>query len=311
MSEEKTLRKVIITAAITGAGPTPTMSPYLPVTPQQIVEDAVKAYEAGAAIAHVHARNPENGEPSADLNLFREIGTEIKRRTEDMIICITTGGAGNKDERIAVVPEFKPELATLNCGALSGTMEHMYPKIKDKLKYDWEHEHIARDYFIFENTFEMMKKFSLTDRENNTKPEIEIWDSGQISNVAWLLEHEYLDRPLHLQYVMGALSGMPAAPETLSFIHELTRKNLGDFTWSVAAVGKDQLRMAAVTLVMGGHVRVGMEDSLFCGYGRLARSSAEQVERVVKMAEQLSIEPATPSEAREIIGLKGVDQVNF
>lgn len=311
MGEEKVLRKVIITAAVTGAGATPTMSPYLPVTPQQIADDAVKAYEAGAAIAHVHARDPETGEPTPNLEVFREIVTEIKDRTKDMVICITTGGAGDWDERIAVVPEFKPELATLNCGSLSGTMEHVYAKIKDKLKHDWEHEHIGRDHFIFENTYRQMKQYATLDRENGTKPEIEIWDSGQISNVVWLLDNGYVDRPVHLQYVMGALSGMPATPETLTYIHDMTRKSLGDFTWSVASVGKDQLRMAAMTLAMGGHVRVGLEDSLFCGYGRMARSSAEQVERVVTMAKQLSIEPATPDEAREIIGLKGIDQVNF
>lgn len=311
MGEEKVLRKVIITAAVTGAGPTPTMSPYLPVTPQQIADDAVKAYEAGAAIAHVHARDPETGEPTPNLKIFREIVTEIKDRTKDMIICITTGGAGDWDERIAVVPEFKPELATLNCGSLSGTMEHVYAKIKDKLKHEWEHEHIGRDHFIFENTYRQMKRYATLDRENGTKPEIEIWDSGQISNVVWLLDNGYVDRPVHLQYVMGALSGMPASPETLTYIHEMTRKSLGDFTWSVASVGKDQLRIAAMTLAMGGHVRVGLEDSLFCGYGRMARSSAEQVERVVAMAKQLSIEPATPDEARKIIGLKGIDQVNF
>lgn len=311
MDEEKVLRKVIITAAVTGAGPTPTMSPYLPVTPRQIADDAVKAYEAGAAVAHVHARDPETGEPTPNLEVFREIVTEIKDRTKDMVICITTGGAGDWDERIAVVPEFRPELATLNCGSLSGTMEHVYAKIKDKLKHAWEHEHIGRDHFIFENTYRQMKQYATLDRENGTKPEIEIWDSGQISNVVWLLDNGYVDRPVHLQYVMGALSGMPAAPETLTYIHEMTRKSLGDFTWSVASVGKDQLRIAAMTLAMGGHVRVGLEDSLFCGYGRMARSSAEQVERVVAMAKQLSIEPATPDEAREIIGLKGIDQVNF
>ena len=311
MGEEKTLRKVIITAAVTGAGPTPTMSPYLPITPEQIADDAVKAYEAGAAIAHVHARNPETGEPTPDLAIFRKIVTEIKNRTKDMVICITTGGAGNWDERIAVVPEFKPEMATLNCGSLSGTMEHVYAKIKDKLTHDWEHEHIGRDHFIFENTYRQMKQYATLDRQNGTKPEIEIWDSGQISNVAWLLDNGYVDRPVHLQYVMGALSGMPASPETLTYIHDMTRKTLGEFTWSVASVGKDQLRIAAMTLAMGGHVRVGLKDSLFCGYGRLARSSAEQVERVVAVARQLSIEPATPAEAREIIGLKGIDHVNF
>jgi 3,5-dioxohexanoate:acetyl-CoA acetone transferase len=311
MSEEKVLRKVIITAALTGAGPTPTMSSYLPITPKQIADEAVKAYEAGAAIAHVHARNPETGEPTPDLSIFREILSDIKKRTKDMVVCITTGGAGNWDERIAVVPEFKPELATLNCGSLSGTMEGVYKKIKDKLQHEWEHEWIRRDYFIFENTYQQMKKYATLDRENKTKPEVEIWDSGQISSVAWLVENGYLDRPIHLQFVMGALSGMPATPETLTYIHDTARKALGEFTWSAAAVGKDQLRIAAMTLAMGGHVRVGMEDSLFCGYGRMARSSAEQVERVVVMAKQLSIEPATPAEAREMLGLKGIDQVNF
>ena len=311
MSEERILRKVIITAAVTGAGPTPTMSPYLPITPKQIADDAVRAYEAGAAIAHVHARDPKTGQPTPDLGIFREIVTDIKCRTKDMVICITTGGAGNWDERIAVVPEFKPELATLNCGSLSGTMEHVYAKIKDKLQHNWEHEHIGRDHFIFENTYRQMKKYATLDRENGTKPEVEIWDSGQISTVAWLLENRYLERPVHLQFVMGALSGMPASPETLCYVHDMTRKALGEFTWSVAAVGKDQLRMAAMTLAMGGNVRVGLEDSLFCGAGRMARNSAEQVERVVAMAKQLSIEPATPDEARKMIGLKGLDEVNF
>jgi uncharacterized protein (DUF849 family) len=310
MSEEKVLRKVIITSAITGAGPTPTMSPYLPVTPRQIIDDAVASYKAGAAIAHVHARNPETGEPTPDLKVFREILEGIKSET-DMVICITTGGAGDWDERIAVVPEFKPELATLNCGSLSGTMEHVYEKIKDDLKHDWEHEHIGRDHFIFENSYRQMKNYATLDAENNTKPEIEIWDSGQISNVQWLLQRGYVKKPVHLQFVMGALSGMPANPETLTYIYEQTVKTIGDFTWSVAAVGKDQLRIAAVALAMGGHVRVGMEDSLFCGFGRMARSSAEQVERVVAMAKQLSIEPATPEEARQIIGLKGLQAVNF
>ena len=310
MNEEKVLRKVIITAAITGAGVTPTLSPYLPLTPRQIIDDAVGAYKAGAAIAHIHARKPETGQPTPDLKIFREILEGIKKQT-DMIVCITTGGAGNWDERIAVVPEFKPELATLNCGSLSGTMEHVYEKVKDKVKYEWEHEHMRRDYFIFENTYQQMKKYATLDAENGTKPEIEIWDSGQISNVEWLIERGYVKAPVHLQFVMGALSGMPANPETLVFIYEQTCKVIKNFTWSVAAVGKDQLRMAAVALSMGGHVRVGLEDSLFCGVGRLATSSAEQVERVVAMAKQLSIEPATPAEARKMIGLKGLQAVNF
>ena len=157
MSEEKILRKVIITAAITGAAPTPSMSEYLPASPQQIADDAVKAYEAGAAIAHVHAREEAEGKPTPSLEVFREILTSIKKRC-DIIICVTTGGAGDHKERIAVVPEFKPELATLNCGSVSGTQIVAYEKLKDKLKYDWEHDHLNQEGFIFENTFKQMRE---------------------------------------------------------------------------------------------------------------------------------------------------------
>jgi uncharacterized protein (DUF849 family) len=310
MNEERILRKVIITCAVTGAGPTPTMSPYLPITPKQISDDAVNAAKAGAAIVHVHARNPETGQPSPDVGLFREILEDIKRRC-DAIVCITTGGAGTPDERIAVVPEFKPELATLNCGSLNITTAFVYPRIKDKLQHDWEHPHVASEEFVFTNTYEQIRKYAAIDKENDTKPEVEIWDLGQIGAVNYLLESGAIDRPVHLQFVMGSLNGIPATPEALIFMIQRAREVLGDFTWSVAAIGKDQLRMAAVTLAMGGHVRVGMEDSLFCGLGRLAESGAEQVERVVTMAKQLSIEPATPAETREMISLKGNDKVNF
>jgi len=310
MSEEKVVRKVVITNAVTGAGPTPTMSPYLPMTPKQIADDAVKAYEAGAAIVHVHARDPEIGQPTPNLKIFRELLEDIKSRC-NAIVCITTGGAGTVEERIAVVPEFKPELATLNCGSLNITTAFIYDKLKGNLKHDWEHDHISREDFVFTNTYEMIRNYARIDMENDTKPEIEIWDIGQIGAVNYMIESGMVERPVHLQFVMGSLNGLPATPDSLVFAYQRAREVLGDFTWSVAAIGKDQLRMAAVTLVMGGHVRVGMEDSLFCGFGRLARSGAEQVERVVTMAKQLSIEPATPDEAREIIGLKGQDKVNF
>ncbi len=310
MTEERILRKVIITAAITGQGATPVMSEYLPLTPRQIADDAVGAYEAGAAIVHVHARKPENGEPTPSLPIFREIVTDIKSRC-NVIINITTGGAGTPDERIKVVPEFKPELATLNCGSLSGTAVPVYERMKDKIKYEWEKKFLAREEFIFENTYKMMREYSRACRENNTKPELEIWDIGQISAVKYMIDRGYVDTPVHLQFVMGALSGMPATVSTLVFVFERTREVLGNFSWSVAAVGKDQISIGAATLAMGGHVRVGLEDSLYAGYGRMARSSAEQVERIVKIAAQLSIHPATPDEAREMLGLKGMDKVKY
>jgi len=309
-ADEKVLRKVIITAAVTGAAHTPTMSDYLPLTPKQIADDAVRAYEAGAAIVHVHARLPETGEPSPKLEVFREILTSIKSRC-NVVICITTGGAGDEQERIAVVPEFKPELATLNCGSMSGTAIQAYERLKDKIKYEWEHEHLSREWFVFENTFKMMREYSQIDRENNTKPELEIWDLGQIGAVDFMVRRGYVDQPIHLQFVMGALSGMQATPGTLVFVYEQAKRILGDFTWSVASAGRDQIPMAAVTLTLGGHVRVGLEDSLYAGYGRMARGSAEQGEGVVNIARELSIEPANPDEARQMLGLKGLDKVNF
>jgi len=310
MTEEKLLRKVIITAAVTGQGATPVMSEYLPLTPKQIADDAVLAYQAGASIVHIHARKPENGEPTPDLAIFREIVTDIKKRC-NVVINITTGGAGTPEERIKVVPEFKPEMATLNCGSVSGTAIPVYEKMKDKIKYEWEKKFLARESFIFENTYKMMREYSQACRENNTRPELEIWDIGQISAVKYMIDRGYVDCPVHLQFVMGALSGMPATISTLVFVYERTRETIGNFTWSVAAIGREQIAIGAATLAMGGHVRVGLEDSLYSGYGRLARSSAEQVERIVKIANELSIKPATPDEVREMLKLKGIEQVNY
>jgi uncharacterized protein (DUF849 family) len=310
MNEEKVLRKVIITAAVTGQGATPVMSPYLPLTPKQIADDAVKAWEAGAAIVHIHARKPETGEPTPDLAIFREIVTDIKKRC-NVIINITTGGAGTPDERIKVVPEFKPEMATLNCGSLSGTAIQVYERMKDKIQYEWEKKFLQREEFIFENTYKMMREYSQACRENNTRPEIEIWDIGQISAVKFMIDRNYIDTPVHLQFVMGALSGMPATISTLVFVYQRARETLGDFTWSVAAVGRDQIPVGAATLAMGGHVRVGLEDSLYAGYGILAKSSAEQVEKIVKIANEMSIKPATPDEVREMLKLKGINKVNY
>lgn len=308
--EEKVLRKVIITAAVTGQGATPVMSPYLPLSPQQIADDAVKAWEAGAAIVHVHARKPETGEPTPSLPIFREIVTDIKKRC-NVVINITTGGAGTPEERIKVVPEFKPEMATLNCGSLSGTAIQVYERAKDKIKYEWEKKFLAREEFIFENTYKMMREYSQACRENNTRPEVEIWDIGQISAVKFMIDRGYVDTPVHLQFVMGALSGMPATIGTLVFVYERARETLGDFTWSVAAVGKDQIPVGAATLALGGHVRVGLEDSLYAGYGRLARSSAEQVAKIVRIAAEMSIKPATPDDVREMLKLKGINNVNY
>ena len=308
--DEKVLRKVIITAAITGHGATPVMSEYLPLAPKQIADDAVKAAQAGAAIVHIHARKDASGEPTPNLKIFREIVSDIIKRS-NVIINITTGGAGTQEERIKVVPEFQPEMATLNCGSLSGTAIQVFEKSKDKIKYEWEKAFLARENFIFENTYEMMRKYSQACRENNTKPELEIWDVGQVSAVKFMVDRGYVDAPVHLQFVMGALSGMPATIGTLVFVLEHTRSVLGTFSWSVAAVGKDQIPVGSAGLALGGHVRVGLEDSLYAGYGRLAKNSAEQVERIINIAKEMSIVPATPDEARKMLGLKGIDKVKY
>ncbi len=313
MTDEKTLRKTIITAAITGAANRPSMSEYLPLTPKQIADDAVRSFEAGAAIAHIHARIPDTGEPTPDLEIFREILTNIKSRC-NVILCLTTGGAGNLRERIAVVPEFKPELATLNCGSFNAgaIFTKRGHRHKEKFKFAWEEKNAKDiDKIIFQNSFRTIRQYAQIDKENGSKPELEIWDTGQINAVRWLLEEGYIERPLRIQFVMGGFSSIPATASALLFIYQEARNVIGDFSWSVAATGRPQLPMSAITLAIGGDVRVGMEDSLYAGYGRLCRSSAEQVERVVTIARQLSIEPATPDEARQMLGLKGLDKVNF
>jgi uncharacterized protein (DUF849 family) len=304
-TEERVVRKVIITAAITGAAHIPTMSDYLPITPKQIADDAVGARKAGAAIVHIHARNPENGEPTPDLNIFRQILTDIKKRAPDLVVCITTGGAGDVKQRIAPIPEFKPELATLNCGSLSMGTGEPRGTLKRSFKYAWEEVRSTRDDNVWPNTFKMMKDYSTIDKENGTKPECEIWDTGQINA-------GYLTKPVHLQFVMGSLSGIAATPEALIFgLNQVHRLIGNEFTWSACVAGRDQFAMAAVSLVLGGHVRVGLEDNLYNGAGVMAKSSGEQVERIVKIARELSIAPATPDDARKILGLKGADKVNF
>ncbi len=309
-TNEAILRKVIITAAITGTVHTPTMSDYLPLTPKQIADDAVRACEAGAAMVHIHARDPKNGMPTADLNIFRPILTDIKSRC-DAVIIITTGGAGTIEERIAVVPEFKPEMATLNCGSLSMTGIAIWERLKGMFKFDWEEERLRREDRVWPNTFQMMREYSQIDRENGTKPELEIWDIGQIGAVEFMLKRGYVDRPIQIQFVMGSLSGMPSTVGTLIFALQEARRRLGDFTWAVCVAGRDQFPIAAVSLAIGGNVRVGLEDNLYCGYGRMTVSSAEQVERAIKIARQLSIAPATPDDARKMLGLKGLDKVNY
>jgi uncharacterized protein (DUF849 family) len=305
--------KVIITAAITGAIHTPTMTPYLPITPEQIIEDAVKSYEAGASIAHIHVRDPETGIPANRVDLFREVAQEIKRRC-NIVLCITSGGklGATVQERLAAVIDLQPEMASMNAGSINFALFHItdkYPKFKN----DWEKVYLeATEDYIFPNTFSTMRQYCVEMDKLNTKPELEIYDTAMINSAAYLVSKGYVKKPLHLQFVMGILGGIPATVANLSFLYERAKDAFGhEFTWSVCAAGKAQLPMAAAALAMGGNVRVGLEDSVYVGKGQLAQSSAEQVEKVVIMAKTLDVDVATPDETRAILGLKGIENVKF
>lgn len=305
--------KAIITAALTGSIHTPTMSPYLPSTPQQIADEAVRSYEAGAAVCHIHTRDPETGMPVSKMELYEEILGNIKSRC-DVIVCITTGGGLGMalEQRVEPVTRFKPELASFNAGSINFGLFHALDKIKD-FKFDWEAKHLAMtEDFIFPNTFKSMREFSIAFSENGTKPEFEVYDSAMINNVAFMLERGYpIKKPVYIQFVMGVLGGITPGPDNLLFLVNYAKRLLGDFEFSVCVAGREQFSMCTQSLLLGGNVRVGLEDNLYLDKGKLAKSSAEQVEKIARIARELGIEPATPDEAREILGLKGLDKVNF
>ncbi len=306
--------KLIVTAAVTGAIHVPSLSPYLPLTPDQIVEDAVKANAAGAAVVHVHARDPKTGRPSSDLNLFREIASRISARC-DAVICITTGGGlgMSPEERVRPISVLKPELASLNAGSINFAIYHLANKIKQP-RFDWELPYLQMtEDFIFPNTFKTLKYYGKSMQEAGTKPELEIYDTGMINNLKHLIDLGAMKPPIYLQFVMGILGAIPASVQNLVFLYESAVRALGErnFVWSVCAAGKAQLPMMAVAMAMGGNTRVGLEDSLYVGPGQLAKSSAEQVARVVTMANQLSLEIASPDDARAILGLKGKNQTGW
>ena len=306
------MSKVFVTAAITGAIHTPTMSPYLPITPDEVVENAVGASEAGAAIAHIHVRDPETGQPVPRIDLFREIASRIKKRC-NMVVCVTTGGAlGQTDEeRLRVVPELQPELCSFNQGSMNFGIFPLLQKIPE-FKFPWERPYIEKTYdLIFPNTFRSLTNFARTMAQYGAKPELEVYDVGMINNVRWLIQQGLLKQPVYIQFVMGIMGGIPASVENLVFLYKTARDTIGDFVWSVAAAGRSQLSMAAVALALGGNVRVGLEDALYVGKGELAKNNAEQVEKAVQIINALGLELATSDDVREVLGLKGLDKVSF
>ena len=306
------MSKAIITAAITGSIHTPTMTPHLPITPKEIADEAVRAYEAGAAVAHIHVRDPQTGAPSVSADLFREVITQVKSRC-NMVLCLSTGaGLGmTVEQRSVSVRTFKPELASLNFGSINFALFPQLSRYKE-WKFPWEPQYIGMtEDFIFPNTFKTLKQFCNFFRESGTKPEIEIYDVGMINNVAFMIEAGHLQKPVYLQFVLGILGAIQPTLENVMFLYQSARSAIGDFQWSVCAAGRHQMNMCNMSLLMGGNVRVGLEDNLYVEKGRIAKSNAEQVEKIARIAGELGIEPATPDEARKILGLKGLDKVNF
>jgi len=304
--------KVIVTAAITGSIHVPSMSPYLPIMPQQIADEAVRVYEAGGAVAHIHVRNPETGQPSSDMELFREVVTKVKSKC-NMVLCLSTGGGVGMTtaERVKAVTTFKPELASFNFGSINFGLFPIAEAVRE-FKFPWEKAYLESTWdYIFPNTFKTLREFSQAFSENETKPELEIYDAGMINNVAFMIQRGYLKKPVYLQFVLGILGSISASPNNLLFMYNSAREAIGDFVWSVCAAGRHQLPMCTMSLVMGGNARVGMEDSLYAGKGVLAKSNADQVEKIVRIARELGLEPATPDEARQILGLKGLEKVSW
>jgi uncharacterized protein (DUF849 family) len=306
------MAKIIVTAALTGSVNVPSLSPYLPITPQQIIDESQRVFDAGAAIVHIHARNPETGQPSSSTELFREIATSVKSRC-NIIQCFTTGGTPEMSvaDRAKVVIALKPEMATFNGGSLNFGIFPIAEGIKE-FKYPWEKPFLlGSENGIFPNTFKTLKEYSQLFIETNTKPELEVYDAGMITNLAYIFSKGYLQKPLHIQFVLGIMGGMMPNPENLIFLHNSAKNQLVDFTWSVCAAGRHQFTMGALASMMGGNTRVGLEDNLYITKGELAKSNAQQVEKIIRVLREFGHEPATPDEARQTLGLKGLDKVNF
>jgi len=304
--------RTIITAAVTGSIHTPTMSPYLPVTPRQIADDAVAACNAGAAVVHVHGRNPETGQPSPDLELMGQIVRGIKARC-NAVICITTGGGLGMavEQRVAPVTLYRPEMASLNGGSMNFALFPALDKYKE-FKHDWEPRYLAMtEDLIFPNTFKSIREFCRIFLLNETKPEFEIYDAGMVNNLAVMIQRGHIKRPVYLQFVMGVLGGITPSPENLMFLLDYARRLIGEFEFSVCVAGRAQFPICTQSVLLGGHCRVGLEDNLYLEKGQLAKSNAEQVAKMARIIRELGSEPATPDEARQILGLKGLDAVNF
>jgi uncharacterized protein (DUF849 family) len=308
------MAKVIISCAITGAIHTPSMSPYLPITPEQIAKDSIDAAEAGAAIIHLHARDPIDGSPTPDPAVFMRFLPVIKQST-DAVINVTTGGGLNMtlDDRLAAPLVAKPEMCSLNMGSMNFNISRAGDRIKE-WKFAWEKPYLDNtDNFIFRNTFKDIEGIvERLGRAHGTRFEFECYDIGHLYNLAYCLDRKIVEPPLFVQSIFGILGGIGAEPRNLLFARETADRLFGkDYVWSVLAAGRHQMAFTTMAGINGGNVRVGLEDSLYIGKGELATSNAQQVAKIRRILEDLSLEIATPTEAREILQLKGGDRVGF
>ena len=305
--------KVIITTAITGAIHTPSMSPHLPVTPEEIIADSLAAAEAGAAILHLHARNPEDGRPDQSPEGFAPFLPRIKQSC-DAVINITTGGSPYMTvaERAAPAAKYQPELASLNMGSMNFGLYPMLNRFKE-FKHDWEREHLegSRD-LVFRNSFKDIEYVLQTCYGNGTRFEFECYDISHLYNLAHFADRGLVKAPFFVQSVFGLLGGIGGHHEDVLHMRRTADRLFGDdYRWSVLGAGANQFRIATQAVTLGGNVRVGLEDSLWAGRGELATSNAVQVRKVRNIIETLGLEIATPDEARDLLSLKGGDQVAF
>ena len=305
-------RKVIISCAVTGAIHTPSMSPYLPVTPDEIAEAALGAAEAGAAVVHLHARDPETGAPDQTPEAFARFLPVIRSRS-NVVVNITTGGAPTMtiEERVRPAATFKPELASLNLGSMNFGLFGMLDRFPN-LDRDWERTYLANKEIIFRNTYGQIEYILSTCADSGTRFEFECYDTAHLYNLKYFFDRGLVRAPLFIQTVFGLQGGIGAHPDDVAHMKRTADRLFGDnYRWSVLGAGRNQMNIAAIAAAQGGHVRVGLEDSLWLGPGRLAETNADQVRRVRLILEGLGLEIATPDEAREILGLKGGDKVGF
>lgn len=306
-------RKVVITCAITGAIHTPSMSPYLPITPEEIIEQSLAAAEAGAAILHLHARDPITGKPDQTPEAFGRFLPRLKQQT-NAVINLTSGGSPTMlvSERVRPASEFKPEVASLNMGSINFALYPMLERFKE-FKHDWERPYLegTRD-LVFRNSFKDIEYVLETCYGNDTRFEFECYDIAHLYNLAHFLDRGLVKPPLFVQSVFGILGGIGTHAEDVMHMKRTADRLFGDkYSWSVLGAGRHQMSIAAIAAAQGANVRVGLEDSLWMGPGRLAKSNAEQVRNVRSILEGLGLEIASPDEARAILSLKGADKVNF